>query len=163
VEEGAERGFDWNLNIAAATFLGSNSYFGESADVLGANTDDWTEAAIEVGFTGFIPLGKGTFFGAFSGLFSNTWGDDASGLTVGLDQTHDADIEQAHIGWRSGSTFLSLDMDALTLKAGNFDYVVGSGILLADGTADGGHRGGWYLGLRTAFRESFLATLKSGA
>ena len=49
-EEGAERGFDWNLNIAGVTFLGNNSYFGESADFLGANTDDWTEAAVEVGF-----------------------------------------------------------------------------------------------------------------
>jgi len=162
-EEGAEKGFDLNLDIVAATFLGNNSYFGESVDFNGANTDDWTEAAIELGLKGFSQLGKGTFFAEFSGLVSKTWGDDASGLTVGLDRTHEADIEQAHIGWRSGSTFSSLDPDALTLKAGNFDYLVGSGLLIADGTADGGPRGGWFLSWRKAFRQSFMATLKSGA
>jgi len=162
-EEGTERGFEWNLSGAAVTFLGKNSYFGESREIYGDNTDDWSEAAAELGFSGFLPLGQGSFFGALSGLYSKTWGDDASGNTVGLDDPGNFNIEQAHIGWRSGNTFPSLDKDALTLKAGNFDYVVGTGLLLADGTADGGKRGGWYLSWRTAFRESFLARLESGA
>ena len=162
-EQEAEKNFDLNLDIVTATFMGNNTYFGQSIDFNGANTDDWTEAVIELGLKGFKPLGKGTFFGEFSGLVSKTWGDDASGLTVGLDRTQEADIEQAHIGWRSGSTFSSLDPDALTLKAGNFDYLVGSGLLLADGTADGGHRGGWFLSWRSVFRNSFLATLESAA
>ena len=163
IEEGAESGFEWNLQANAVTFLGKNSYFGESKEIFGANTDDWTEAAVELGFLGFMPLGKGTFFGALSGLHTKTWGNDASGLTFGLDGTGSFDIEQAHIGWRSGSTFPSLDKDALTLKAGNFDYLVGTGLLVADATADGGRRGGWYLSWRSAFRESFLARLESGA
>ena len=162
IEEGVARGFDWNLHGGAVTFLGNNSYFGESEAFIGANTDDWSEALLELGVLGFMPLGKGTFFGALSGLYSKTWADDASGLTVGIERAEAFDIEQAHIGWRSGDTFGSLDKDALTLKAGNFDYVVGTGLLLADGTADGGYRGGWYLGGRTAFRGSFLATLMSG-
>ena len=162
-EEKTETGFDWYLDIAVATFLGNNSYFGESVSFTGANTDDWSEAVVELGLKGHTSLGKGTFFGEFSGLVSKTWGDDASGLTVGLDRTHEADIEQAHIGWRSGSTFSSLDSDALTFKVGSVDYVVGSGLLIADGTADGGYRGGWFLSGRTAFRRSFLTTLQSGA
>jgi hypothetical protein len=162
-KEENEKGFDWNLDIVGATFLGNNSYFGESESFIGANTDDWTEGAVELGITGYFPLGNGTFFAELSGLVSATWGDDPSGLTVWVDDTHDVDFEQAHIGWRSGDTFSSLDTDALTLKAGNFDYLVGSGLLLADGTRDGGERGGWFLSVRKAFRESFLATLKSGA
>lgn len=162
IEEGAERGFEWNLHGSAVTLLGNSSYFGESEALFGSNTDDWSEAVLELGILGFKPLGKGTFFGALSGLYSKTWGHDASGLTVGYEQTGEFDIEQAHIGWRSGDTLASLDKDALTLQAGNFDYVVGTGLLLADGTADGGGRGGWYLSGRTAFRGSFLATLKSG-
>ena len=162
-KQGNKKGLDWSLDIIGATFVGSNSWFGESESFLGANTDDWTEGAVELGVAGHFPLGSGTFFAGLSGLVSATWSDDASGLTVGLDDTHEADLEQAHIGWRSGDTFSSMDTDALTLKAGNFDYLVGSGLLLADGTRDGGNRGGWFLSVRKAFRESFLATLKSGA
>ena len=161
-EAEAEKVFDWNLQIVGATFLGNHSYFGESEGFYGVNTDNWSEGAFELGIKGRSSLGKGTFFGQLSGMGSKTWGDDASGLTVGLDRTSEFDIEQAHIGWRSGDSFSSLDMDALTLMMGNFDYLVGSGLLLADGTADGGQRGGWYLSWRSAFRSSFLATLKSG-
>jgi hypothetical protein len=163
IRDEPQKGFNWQLDFAAATFLGNDSYFGESVGFNGANTDDWTEAAAELGFQAFAPLGQGTFFTELSGLVSRTWGDDASGLTVGLSHTHETDIEQAHIGWRSGSTFASLDVDALTLKAGNFDYLVGSGLLIADGTSDGGPRGGWFLSPRRAFRESFMARLKSAA
>ena len=56
----------------------------------------------------------------------------------------------------------SLDKDALTVQYGHFDYIVGSGILLADGNSDGGERGGWWLGARRTFRNSFLTTLQSG-
>jgi len=155
--------FEFYLEFIGATFLGSNSYFGESESFNCANTDDWTEGAAELGFKGNTGVGQGTFFWDASGLVTRTWGDDASGLTVGLDRTHEWDIEQAHIGWRSGNTFESLDEDTLTLMAGNFDYVVGSGLLLADGTSDGGQRGGWFISKRRAFRQSFKATLESGA
>ena len=47
IEEEAERGFEWNLHGAAVTFLGKNSYFGESDEFYSDNTDDWTEAAVE--------------------------------------------------------------------------------------------------------------------
>lgn len=151
------------LDIIGATFLGKNSYFGESESFNGANTDDWTEGAAELGIRGESAAGLGTFFWDASALVSRTWGDDASGLTVGLDRTHEWSIEQAHIGWKSGTTFESLDKDALTLMAGNFDYVVGSGLLLADGTADGGHKGGWFISKRRVFRRSFKATLETGA
>ena len=97
-----------------------------------------------------------------TGIYTRTWGDDASGLTIGLPETHEASLEQAHFGWRSGSIFESLDKDALTIRYGHFDYVVGSGLLLADGNSDGGERGGWWMSTRRTFRNSFLATLKSG-
>ena len=88
------------LDIIGATFLGENSYFGESDSFIGANTDNWTEGAAELGIRGETSVAQGTFFWDASGLLTGTWGDDASGLTVGLDQTHEWDIEQAHIGWK---------------------------------------------------------------
>jgi len=156
------RRLDFYLNFATATFFGDNAYFGESENVYGANLDDWTEVAFELGFSGETPLGGGALFSEVTGIYTQTWGDDASGLTVGLSSTHEFDLEQAHLGWRSGNTFESLDKDALTIRYGHFDYLVGSGILLADGNSDGGERGGWWLGARRTFRNSFLATLESG-
>ena len=151
------------LEFAAGTFFGNNSYFGESESFNGANTDSWTEGAFELGFNGETPVGKGALFGVVTGIYTRTWGDDASGLTVGLPETHEFDLEQAHIGWRSGDTIESLDEDALSIQYGHFDYVVGTGLLLADGNSDGGERGGWWMSARKTFRNSFLTTLKSGA
>jgi len=41
-----------------------------------------------------MPLGKGTFYGKLSAVFTDTFGEDASGLTIGADDTHDASVEQ---------------------------------------------------------------------
>ena len=150
------------VDAIGAAFGGNNSYFGASESYIGANTDSWAEGAAELGLRVDFPVGKSAIFGDISGMGTATWGDDASGLTVDLDRTYEFDIEQAHIGWRSGTLFSSLDEDALTITAGNLDYLVGTGLLIADGTSDGGPRGGWFLSLRKAFRRSFLATLKSG-
>ena len=68
LEGDGSSGFDVYLEIAGATFLGKNSYFGESEDFIGANTDNWTEGAFELGIRGETPAGKGTFFGDISGL-----------------------------------------------------------------------------------------------
>ena len=153
---------DIYLNFATATFVGNNAYFGESENLYGANLDTWTELGFELGLSGEIPFGRGALFSEVTGIYTQTWGDDASGLTVGIPNTHELDLEQAHLGWRSGNTIESLDKDALTVQYGHFDYIVGSGILLADGNSDGGERGGWWLGARRTFRNSFLTTLQSG-
>lgn len=154
---------NFSLGFAAGTFFGNNSYFGESESFLGANTDTWSEGAFELGLNGETPVGEGALFAEVTGIYAQTWGDDASGLTIGLSKTHEFNLEQAHFGWRSGNTFESLDEDALTIQYGHFDYLVGSGLLLADGNSDGGERGGWWMSVRKTFRNSFLTTLKSGA
>jgi hypothetical protein len=48
----AEKAIDWNLQIIGATFLGNNSYFGESEEFYGANTDNWSEGVFELGVKG---------------------------------------------------------------------------------------------------------------
>jgi hypothetical protein len=157
---------DTNLDLKAivnaATFMGNDSSFGESKSFYGANTDDWSEGTFELGLAGATAIGRGSVFAEVSGLYTRTWGNDASGLTVDENNTDDTDWEQAHIGWRSGSTFSALDEDAVSVQAGKFDYVVGTGLLIADGTSDGGERGGWYLSSRKVFHDSFLAKLDTG-
>jgi hypothetical protein len=152
---------DLGVDLVGAGFLNSNSWFGESESFLGEDTDNWIEYGVEPRLTFEMPAGTGTLFGQLSGVYTGTSGDDASGLTIGEDETDQASLEQAHVGWRVEDVFAGLADDTLTLTAGNQDYTIGTGLLIADGGGDGGERGDWYIGLRKAFHSAFIASLKS--
>jgi hypothetical protein len=151
----------FNADVVVAGFLNSNSWFGESEAFLGDDTDSWMELGFEPQLSLEAPLGKGTFYGKLSAVFTGTFGEDASGLTIGADDTHDASIEQGHIGWRMNDLFPGLTDDVFSISIGRQDYVIGTGMLIADGGGDGGDRGGWYLGMRKAFRQSAIARVAS--
>ena len=101
-----------------------------------------------------MPVGKGTLFGKVSGVYTTTAGDDASGLTIGLDDTDELTVEQAHIGWRSEDLFDGIEGDKFSIAFGRQDYNIGTGLLINDGGGDGGERGGWYMGMRKAFSDA---------
>jgi hypothetical protein len=149
--------------VVAAVFPGSNSWFGESASFLGDDTDSWSEFGAEVGLTWEYTSGKSTFFAELSGVYTATGGEDASGLTIGESDSDQASTEQAHIGWRYDDPFSGLEDDTFTLSVGRQDYLIGTGLLVVDGGSDGGENGGWYLGMRKAFQESVIASLKSSS
>lgn len=151
------------FNAVGAGFLNSNSWFGESESFLGADTGSWGEFGAEAGLAWEYSSGKSTYFAELSGLYTVTAGDDASGLTIGEGSTGDADIEQAHIGWRYDDPFDGLQEDTFSFSIGRQDYLIGSGLLIDDGGSDGGENGGWYLGMRKAFQETAIASLKSSS
>jgi hypothetical protein len=151
----------FNADLAVAGFANSNSWFGKSKQFLGANTNSWLELGFEPQFSLETPLGGGTLFGKVSVVYTDTFGDDASGLTIGANDTYDIDIEQGHIGWKKSDLFSGLEDDTFSISAGRQDYVIGTGLLIADGGGDGGNRGGWYLGMRKAFKNSAIARLSS--
>jgi hypothetical protein len=151
----------FNVDLVGAGFVNSNSWFGQSDAFLGDDTDSWFELGVEPRLTFELPVGRGTVFGQLSGVYTNTFGDDASGLTIGLDSTDDITLEQAHIGWKVDDLFSGLEEDTFSIIGGRQDYRIGTGLLIADGGGDGGERGGWYLGMRKAFQESVIARLKS--
>lgn len=151
----------FNADLAVVGFLNNNSWFGESESFLGDDTDTWLELGFEPQLSLEAPLGKGTFFGKLSAVFTDTFGDDASGLTIGADDTHDASIEQGHVGWRMSDLFPGLTEDVFSIAVGRQDYTIGTGLLIADGGGDGGDRGGWYLGMRKAFKQSAIARIAS--
>lgn len=150
------------LNVQAATFHSKDSWFGADRKFLNENTNDWHELTAEGGLSGEIGFLHGTLFGEVSLLFSGTWGVDASGLIQKGDDPNKVKIEQAHIGWKSGTAFEMFDKDALTLKYGNFDYSIGTGMVINDGGGDGGNRGGWWMGARKAFAHSGLISFHTG-
>ncbi len=153
---------DIQLSLIGATFQGSGAYFGADEEFMGTDVNNWAEQGLEIGITAETGLFGGTFFGAASGIQTRTFSDDASGFTIGLDDPGDVNLEQGHVGWKSGQGLWGLDAEALTLKAGRFDYSIATGLLVNDGGGDGGKRGGWYLGMRKAFENAFLATLDTG-
>lgn len=151
----------FNVDLVGAGFVNSNSWFGQSDAFLGDDTDSWFELGVEPRMSFELPVGRGTVFGQLSGVYTNTFGDDASGLTIGLDSTDDITLEQAHIGWKVDDLFSGLEEDTFSIIGGRQDYKIGTGLLIADGGGDGGERGGWYIGMRKAFQESVVARLKS--
>lgn len=151
----------FNVDLVGAGFVNFNSWFGQSKAFLGDDTNSWFEMGVEPRMAFELPVGKGTVFGQLSGVYTNTFGEDASGLTIGLDSTDDITLEQAHIGWKVDDLFAGLEEDTFSIIGGRQDYTIGTGLLIADGGGDGGERGGWYIGMRKAFQESVIARLKS--
>lgn len=151
----------FNFDAVAAAFANQDSWFGESEAFLGRDTDDWAEYGFEPKISFEAKVGGGTLFGEFSGVYTNTAGDDASGLTIGNGNNSSTDTEQANIGWKIADLFAGLEDDEFSISGGRQDYKIGSGMLIADGGSDGGEFGGWYLGMRKAFQETGIARLTS--
>jgi Alginate export len=152
-----------NFNLVGAVFLNADALFGRSEALLGADTNTWGEFGAEFGLAWEHTSGRSTFFAELSGVYSRTGGDDASGLTIGVEDSDQASAEQAHVGWRFDDPFNSLEEDTFSFSVGNQDYLIGTGLLIADGGSDGGEDGGWYLGMREAFQETVIASLKSNS
>jgi hypothetical protein len=153
--------FEFGVDAVAAGFFNSNPYFGNDVVFLGGEVDQWLELGIEpkISFQG--PLGRGVLFGQLSGVWTYTEGNDASGLNIGVQDASEVTVEQANVGWRANDLFAGLEGDELSVSIGSQDYKIGSGLLIADGTSDGGERGGWYLSMRKSFQESILVRLKT--
>jgi hypothetical protein len=149
----------FSVDVIGAGFSATDSWFGESDAFLGTNTDDWAEFGAEPKLALTMPMGEGEFFGEVSGVYTSTYADDASGLTVGLEDKQELTLEQGHIGWRAEDFFENIDGDMFSLTIGRQDYNIGTGLLINDGAGDGGERGGWYLGMRKAFSESTVVSL----
>lgn len=73
-----------------------------------SDSSNWQEGFVKYGLNGSSELeGKASVYGAFSLLSSGTWGDgDAAGFTEGTERR--TAVEDAYLGWRSGSLFLAL-------------------------------------------------------
>jgi hypothetical protein len=156
-----ERGskLDFTLDLAAAWYGGKDSWFGHSEAFLGASTDTWADLGAAPGLTFETRAGKGTFFSALSAVYTTTAGDDASGLTVGLDKKSELTLELGNVGWKAEDLFGAGYTFTVTL--GRQDYNIGTGLLINDGAEDGAERGGWYLAMRKAFTKALVASLDS--
>ena len=157
--EGDRIKIDFAVDAKAVVFLQDNPWFGEAVANIGADTDTWAEFAIEPAiYLTFNRVLGGELFGGFSGVGTKNFGESADGLSVGFDNPEEATLELAYGGWRRDFGE-DISLEAL---GGNFDYQIGTGFLIIDGGADGGNRGGFYLGARSSGRAGALVRLTVG-
>src|SRR5262245_22920943 len=153
------------IQVDSAFFHEKNAYFGEDEANVGDKVHSWGEFGAMPGLEGQFSLGDaGTLRGRVSGVWTTTqFGLDAAGSNFDDRHPDEFTFEDAYLGWKSGDLFPSLGKDAIDLSFGSQKYQVGSGFLFWDGGTDGGSkRGGFWLGMRKAFKRTAIARLKTG-
>jgi len=151
------------FKAAAAYFMQNDSWFGQSEENLGARSGSWWETYLHPGIEGSYVLGNGsTFYGRLSAVFASTNEIDAAGSNIPWDNVSGTRVEDAYVGWRSGSLFESLGEDFLDVSIGRQQYVVGNGFLFFTQSSNGKNRGAYWMGERQAAKFSGIVKLKTG-
>jgi hypothetical protein len=161
---GLPRGLDWKFEFDASwgSFGFANSLYTDPRpeQPSGDLGDQWFEGAAKPSLTAtFTHARSWQLYGTLSAVGERTYG--ASPTLVGEDASS-FQAEDLHLGWRSGSTFESLGENALEVVVGRAPYTLGHGLLLWDGAAEGGTRGGYWSNARKAFAFAALARFKPG-
>ena len=151
------------LNTKTAAFAENAPWFGQARENIGDPANFWWEGSAEAGVKGSLNFfGGSELYGAYSYLYAQTVGHDASGLTDGLNDPGDGDTEKAYGGWRSGSLFPALGKNAIDISGGRQNYLIGSGFLIYTGVAAGGEEGAYWIAPRQAFKETVIGRFNSG-
>jgi hypothetical protein len=152
------------IQVDSAVFAESNAWLGESRANVGDHVGYFGEFGVVPGLEGALSLdGKGTLRARVSGVWTTTqFGLDAAGSNFDDRYPAEITVEDAYVGWSSGDLFPALGEDAIDVSFGSQKYQVGNGFLFWDGATDGGSRGGYWLGMRKAFRMAGIAKLATG-
>src|SRR5262245_46612016 len=157
-------GLDWKFNFDAswgAFGFGNSLYTNPKPDDDSGNlSDNWFEGSIKVGISGEYKLANSSqIYGKLSGVGERTYG--ASPSLVGGDQSSFKE-EDLYLGWRSGNMLSQFGENALDFVVGRTQYKLGHGLLLWDGSAEGGSRGGYWTNVRKAFEFAAIGRFKPG-
>ena len=99
-------------------------------------SDNWSEASIKPAVSMEYTTGSAAqVYGKFSAVGTRTFG--AAPTLVGEDASS-FDIEDAYIGWRSGTSIAGQE-NVLDFTVGRTQYQLGHGMLLYDGARTAGH------------------------
>jgi hypothetical protein len=151
------------LNAKTAVFAENNPWFGKAQENIEDSANSWWEGSTEAGVKGTVNFfWDSTLYGAYSYLYAQTVGHDASGLTDGLNNPGEGDTEKAYGGWRSGALIPALGKDAIDISGGQQNYQIGSGFLIYNGTTSGGEEGAYWVAPRQAFQETVIGRFNSG-
>lgn len=160
---GLPEGLNWEFTFDATfgAFGFANSLYTnpKPEQPSGDLTDDWYEGSLKAGLGATYPLENSSeVYAKVSGVGERTYG--AAPSLVGEDASS-FDVEDLYIGWRSGESF-GLGENALDFTVGRTQYRLGHGMLLWDGAAEGGTRGGYWTNARKAFEFAAIGRFKPG-
>ncbi|HQR18993.1 MAG TPA: alginate export family protein [Gemmatimonadales bacterium] len=153
---GLPKGVEWTFNLDAGIggFGFANSlYTNVRPDPSGDLSDNWAESYVKPALTGTVGLGKSTLYAGLSAVGERTFA--APPPLVGVEAASFGP-EDLYIGWRSG-TSVGKATDLLDLSVGRQKFTIGHGMLLWDGAAEGGSRGGFWSNARKAWAFAGLA------
>lgn len=161
---GLPAGLDWSFNFdaSAGTFGFADSLYTDPKpeQPSGDLSDNWSEVSVKPALGAeYTTASSAQVYGKFSAVGVRTFG--AAPSLVG-DDASSFDIEDAYIGWRSGNSLEGLGENALDFTVGRTQYQLGHGMILYDGSADGGSRGGYWTGARKAFEFAAIGRFKPG-
>ncbi len=161
---GLPGGLNWtfNLDASAGTFGFADSLYTDPKpeQPSGDLSDNWSEASIKpAASVEYSTASSSQIYGKLSAVGTRTFG--AAPSLVG-DDASSFDIEDAYIGWRSGNSLAGLGENALDFTVGRTQYTLGHGMILYDGSGDGGSRGGYWTGARKAFEFAAIGRFKPG-
>lgn len=159
----APGGVDWTLHLDATwgSFGFADSYYTNPKpdDVSGDLSDNWFEGSLKGGISGAYTLADSSqFYGKLTGVGERTYG--AGAQLVG-DDASSFGVEDFYIGWRSG-TSLGNSENLLDFSVGRNRYRLGHGMLVWDGSSEGGTRGGYWTNARQAFDFAAIGRFKPG-
>jgi hypothetical protein len=154
---GLPKKVSWTFNIDAGfgAFGFANSLYNpnKEPDPSGNLSDNWEESFVKPKLSGEFSLGKSTLYGAVSAVGERTF--SAPPPLVGTEATSFGP-EDLYIGWRSGTSVGSSE-NLLDFSVGREVYKIGQGMLLWDGAAEGGSRGGFWSNARKAWAFAGIA------
>ena len=159
----AADGVAWTFNFDASwgTFGFGNSLYTNPKEGVETNlSDQWFEGAMKAALTGVYTFGSSSqLYGAASAVGERTYGSAPSEFGPDISSFGPEDLS---IGWRSGKAIGQTE-NLLDFTVGRTQYRLGNGMLLWDGAAEGGSRGGYWTNARKAFEFAAIARIQPGA
>ena len=152
----------WTFNFDAGwgSFGFANSLFANPREGVQENlSDQWFEGYVKPALSASYTLAASSqIYGKVSAVGERTYGSvpDAFGQDVSS-----FGVEDLSIGWRSGKA-LAAGEHAMDFEVGRARYRLGHGMLLFDGAAEGGSRGGYWTNARQAFEFAAIGRVKPG-
>lgn len=163
---------DGALTVGLAAFASPNAQFGAGvnsptstggAAARTTGNPQWIEGFAKPELKAAYDTGSvGTVYGVLSAVAALTRGDgEASFVSATYGDPEKVAVEDAYLGWKSGTLLSSLGKDALDLSTGRQSFRIADGFLIADGTSDLGNRAAYWSFPRSAFKQTAIARINT--
>ncbi|HWE22859.1 MAG TPA: alginate export family protein [Myxococcales bacterium] len=154
--------FQFHLDASWGSFGFLHSFYANPKpdEPSGNLSDNWFEGAVKPGLSvTYTTPSLGQLYGKISAAGERSYGTPPS--PVGEDASS-FQLDDLHLGWRSGKLLPGLGENALDFTVGRAPYQLGHGFLVWDGGVEGGSRGGYWSNIRRAFSFASIGRFKTG-